>query len=137
MSDLVILTPAKPANILGTDISVDLQPTRPTAKMLPDIVNGAAGTVVAHNCSRTGCTTPITAGQSVKIHPSSGRVFHEVAQCSGTLSKNLPKQPRKSDAAAEQLAAENITLKAQLAELAAAVAEITAGTAARKSNAGK
>ena len=137
MSELVILTPGKPANILGTDVNVEFQPTRPTAKMLPAVVTGAAGTVVAHNCSRTGCSTPITAGQSVKIHPSSGRVFHEVAQCSGTLSKNLPKQPRKSDAAAEQLAAENITLKAQLAELAAAVAELTAATAERKRNAGK
>lgn len=89
-----ILTPDKPCNILGTEVFVDMLPTKATAKMYPARVLGNPDEVIAHGCSRTGCTTPVHGQDILKAHPSSGKLFHEVSACTGTLSKDLPKAPK-------------------------------------------
>ena len=114
-----IMIPEKEANILGTAVAVEFLPTKPTAKMFPCVVNGATGEIIAHGCSRHGCTTPVKAGDTLKAHPSSGKLFHDVSACNGTLSKDLPKAP-KVDVSA--LAAERDALAERVRNLEAALA---------------
>ena len=110
------------------NIDVEFQPSKAGAKMLPAIARAEAAC-----CSRTGCTNPVSIGQAVRVHPVSGRVFHEVTACNGTLTKDLPKAPTQSAILAEAMAeiaklreppeaaqAERDALGAEIAETAAA-----------------
>ena len=117
MTNLVTAPADKATTIAGEAFPVEFVPRKVGAKMFP----ATAMATKVGGCSRTGCTVEVTQGQAVKVHPVSGRVFHEVADCSGTLTKDLPKAPSASAALALQVA----ELQAELAKLRAATTKVT------------
>lgn len=110
-----IRTSDKAPNLGGEPFSLVFQPSKITAKMLP-----ATADQTATCCSRTNCTNPITIGQTVKVHPSSGKAFHDMADCNGTRVADLPKTTKSATQAAELA-----TLQAELADLRAMLAKAT------------